>query len=227
MKPRTVLFAGLLWLWMAAVLWGAFYYAPLATGFIGQSSRILFFHVPLAWTAFIAFFAAAWWSWVHLRRRTPESDRAADAAVELGFVFCLLATVSGAMWAKVMWGAYWNWDPRQTSIVLVLIFYGAYLALRGAVEDPEKRGRLAAVYALLGAVVTPFFFFIVPRITFSLHPESVINVQGKVEMESRMLQVLLAAGVGTTALFFWMHDLACRAAALRERNGDLERARYD
>jgi heme exporter protein C len=200
--------AWLLWLWMAAVLYGAFFYAPLATGFIGQSSRILFFHVPMAWTAFIAF----------------------AAAVELGFVFCLLATISGAMWAKVMWGAYWNWDPRQTSIVLVLLFYGAYLALRGAVEDPEKRARLAAVYALLGVVVTPFFFFIVPRITFSLHPESVINAQGKVEMESRMLQVLLAAGVGMVALFFWMHNLARRAAAIRDRrdrNESSEGTRYD
>ena len=219
--------AWLLWLWMAAVLYGAFFYAPLATGFIGQSSRILFFHVPMAWTAFIAFFAAAWWSGVHLRRRTAASDRAAAAAVELGFVFCLLATVSGAMWAKVMWGAYWNWDPRQTSIVLVLIFYGAYLALRGAVEDPEKRARLAAVYALLGVVVTPFFFFIVPRITFSLHPESVINAQGKVEMESRLLQVLLAAGAGMVALFFWMHNLARRAAAVQDRDGDREEHRYD
>lgn len=219
--------AWLLWLWMAAVLYGAFFYAPLATGFIGQSSRILFFHVPMAWTAFIAFFASAWWSGVHLRRRTAASDRAAAAAVELGFVFCLLATISGAMWAKVMWGAYWNWDPRQTSIVLVLIFYGAYMALRGAVEDPEKRARLAAVYALLGVVVTPFFFFIVPRITFSLHPESVINAQGKVEMESRMLQVLLAAGVGMVALFFWMHNLARRAAALQDRNESSEGTRYD
>jgi heme exporter protein C len=222
--------AWLLWLWMAAVLYGAFFYAPLATGFIGQSSRILFFHVPMAWTAFIAFFAAAWWSGVHLRRRTAASDRAAAAAVELGFVFCLLATISGAMWAKVMWGAYWNWDPRQTSIVLVLLFYGAYLALRGAVEDPEKRARLAAVYALLGVVVTPFFFFIVPRITFSLHPESVINAQGKVEMESRMLQVLLAGGVGMVALFFWMLNLARRAAAIcdrRDRNEPSEGTRYD
>lgn len=226
-SPLGTVAAWLLWLWMAGVLWGAFFYAPLAQGFLGESSRILFFHVPMAWTAFVAFFAAAWWSGAYLRRRDAASDRAAAAAVELGFLFCLLATVSGAMWARVMWGAFWNWDPRQTSIVLVLIFYGAYLALRGAVEDPEKRARLAAVYALLGVVVTPFFFFIVPRITFSLHPESVINAQGKIEMESRMLQVLLAATVGTLALFFWMHNLARRASALRDVYGAQEESRYD
>ncbi|HXO20058.1 MAG TPA: cytochrome c biogenesis protein CcsA [Thermoanaerobaculia bacterium] len=207
----------LLWVWMAVVIWAAFFYSPLAAGFIGQSSRVLFFHVPLAWTAFVGFLAAAVWSarYLFFGRRLRD-DRAAAVAVEVGFVFCVLATVTGALWARIMWGAYWNWDPRQTSIILVLIFYGAYLSLRGAVEDGEKRARLAAVYALLGVVVTPFFFFIVPRITYSLHPDSVINSRGEVDMESRMLQVLLAAFAGNAALFFWIHNLQCRLRALAE-----------
>jgi len=211
----------LLWLWMGLAIWAAFFYSPLAAGFIGQSSRILFFHVPLAWTAFIAFFAAAFWSIRYLVSRRIEHDRAAAAAVEIGFVFCFLATVTGALWARIMWGEYWNWDPRQVSIILVLIFYGAYLALRGALPDEEKRARLAAVYALIGVVVTPFFFFIVPRITFSLHPDSVINARGKIDMDSKMLQVLLASFVGEVALFFWMHNLDWRLknlAARRERD---------
>jgi len=218
------LLAWLLWLWVAVVLWAAFFYAPLAAGFIGQSSRILFFHVPLSWTAFVAFIGAAVWSGLYLVRRQPDDDRAAAVAVELGFVFCVLATVTGALWARIMWGAYWNWDPRQISIILVLIFYGAYLALRGAIEDDEKRARLAAAYALIGIVVTPFFFFIVPRITFSLHPDSVINSRGKIEMESRMVQVLLASFVGDAALFFWMHNLRRRILALRDRRAEGESA---
>jgi len=207
----------LLWAWMCLVLAGAFLYAPLAAGFLGESSRILFFHVPMAWTAFVAFLAAAVWSGLYLARREPRHDRAAAAAVELGFVFCVLATVTGAMWARTMWGAFWNWDPRQVSIVLVLIFYGAYLALRGAVEDREKRARLGAVYALLGLVVAPFFFWVVPRITFSLHPDSIVNTRGTIDMESRMLQVLLASWVGFNALFFWLHGLRCRLGALADR----------
>jgi len=202
---------------MCLVIVGAFLYAPPAAGFIGSSSRILFFHVPMAWTAFIAFLAAAIWSGLYLARREPRHDRAAAAAVELGFVYCALATITGAMWARTMWGEFWNWDPRQISIVLVLIFYGAYLALRGAIEDRERKARLAAVYAILGVVVTPFFFFIVPRITFSLHPDSVINARGTIDMESRMLQVLVASWIGFNALFFWLHHLRCRMDALRER----------
>lgn len=217
------LLSWLLWFWMAAVIAGAFLYAPLAKGFIGQSSRILFFHVPMAWVSFVAFIAAGIWSARFLfGGRRPEHDRAAAAAVELGLVFGVLATVTGALWARVMWGAYWNWDPRQTSIVVALLFYGAYLALRSSLEDRDQRARLSAAYAVLGLAVAPFLFFIMPRIMFSLHPQSVINAQGKIEMESRMVQVLLAGSAGATALFFWIHNLQCRLEALSDRKSALE-----
>lgn len=217
------LLAWLLWLWLSAVIAGAFLYAPLAKGFIGQSSRILFFHVPMAWVSFVAFIAAGVWSLLFLYRgRQPKHDRAAAVAVELGLLFGVLATVTGALWARVMWGEYWNWDPRQTSIVMALLFYGAYLALRSSLEDRDQRARLSAAYAVLGLAVAPFLFFIMPRIMpFSLHPQSVINAQGKVEMESRMVQVLLAGSAGCTALFFWIHNLRCRAQALLERKSAL------
>ena len=212
------LLAWLLWLWISLVILGAFLYAPLAKGFIGESSRILFFHVPMAWASFIGFIAAAVWSGRYLfGGRDPRHDRAAAAAIELGLVFGVLATVTGALWARIMWGAYWNWDPRQTSLLICLLFYGAYLALRAAIDDRETRGRLSAAYALLGIVVTPFLFWIVPRITYSLHPEPVINVQGKVEMEQRMQHVLYASGIGFAALFFWLHNLRSRAQALLDR----------
>ena len=211
-----------LWLWIAAVIVGAFLYAPLAAKFIGQSSRILFFHVPMAWASFVAFLTAGVWSLLYLfggkrHARQPRCDRAARAAIELGLLFGVLATITGAIWARIMWGSWWNWDPRQTSIVMALVFNGAYLALRDSVEDAEKRARLAAAYATLGLVVTPFFFFVVPRITFSLHPEPVINASGQRDMETRMFQVLLASGAGFTALFFWLHDLRTRLLALADR----------
>lgn len=208
----------LLWLWLAAVVWAAFFYAPLAEGFVGQSSRILFFHVPMAWVSFVAFLAAGAWSIRFLAAgRRAADDHAAEAAVELGLLFCVLATVTGAIWAKVMWGAYWNWDPRQTSIVLAMLFYAAYLALRTAVEEPEARRRLAAAYAVLGLVVAPFLFFVLPRLTFSLHPDTVVNTRGRVEMESRMLQVLAASSLAFTVLFFWIHRIQVRLKARAER----------
>jgi heme exporter protein C len=219
MEPmKRTLAQWLLWLWMALAIVGAFAYAPLAAKFIGQSSRILFFHVPMAWASYLGFAAAGIWSLFYLfGGRHPRHDRAARAAVEIGLVFGVLATVTGSLWARIMWGSYWNWDPRQTSIVMALIWNGAYLALRDSVEDAEKSARLAAAYAALGLAVTPFFFFIVPRITFSLHPDPLINTRGRAEMESRMLQVLLASGAGFIAIFFWMHDLRTRLLALADR----------
>jgi len=208
-----------LWVWISTVCWAAFYYAPLAEGFIGDSSRILFFHVPMAWASFLAFMAAGVWSVRYLFfGRNPRNDQAAVAAVEVGVVFCILATATGAMWAKVMWGAYWNWDPRQVWITVAILFYGAYLALRSAVVDRDTRRRLCAAYAILGLVVAPFLFFILPRMTgFTLHPEPVINQQGKIEMNRRMMEVLLAGSVGFTFVFFWIHNLRCRLEGLMER----------
>jgi len=207
-----------LWLWICAVIVGAFYYAPLAAKFIGQSSRILFFHVPMAWASFVAFVAAGAWSVLYLWKRRPDDDRAAAAAVELGLVFAVLATLTGAMWAKVMWHAWWNWDPRQMSIVIALAFYGAYLILRGGVEDPEARARLCAVYATIGLVVAPYLYFVMPRAaSFSLHPQPVVNAAAKVEMNARMLQVLLASSLGFTVFFFWVHGLRRRLLRLADR----------
>lgn len=210
--------AWLLWIWISLVIVGAFFYAPVAESFrVPGSSRIVFFHVPMAWSSFIGFIAAAVWSVRYLLRRDPRHDRAAAVAIQLGLLFGILATVTGAVWARIEWGAWWNWDPRQTSILAALLFYAAYLALRQSVDDPEKRGRLAAAYALLGLVVTPFLFWVVPRITFSLHPEPVVNASGKVEMDPRIQHVLYASGLGFAALFFWVHNLQCRIETLWER----------
>ncbi len=222
-KPAAwkTLLAWLLWGWLAVVIGAAFLWVPAqAAGFQNPIAyRILFFHVPTAWVSFLAFLAAGVWSLLYLARgRRRRHDRAAAIAVELGLVYCVLATLTGSVWSRIEWGAFWNWDPRQTSIVIALVFYAAYLVLRGAIEDDQTRGRLAAAYAVLGLVVAPFLYFVLPRMMpYSLHPEPVVNAEASVDMESRMLTVLMAGAVGFTALFFWMHNLALRARLLAER----------
>jgi heme exporter protein C len=209
----------ILWLTLALVIVAAFGgETKPAQGFLGETGRILYFHVPNAWASFVAFVAAGVWSLRFLfGGRRPAHDRAAHAAVEIGLVFCVLATLSGAIWARVQWGAFWNWDPRQTSITLALLFYGAYLALRGAIEDRDSRARLAAAYAVLGLVAAPFLYFVLPRLAeFTLHPEPVINESGRIEMERPMLMVLAGGAACFTVLFFWIHNLRCRLAALDE-----------
>lgn len=210
----------LLWLWISGVILAAFLYAPPMAGFDGfygkspESGRILFFHVPTAIVSFIAFLAAAYWSFVYLWKRQREADRASVAAVELGALFCALAIITGAVWAEVQWGEAWTWDPRQTTILLALIFYGAYLSLRSAIEDPETRARISAAYGALGGIVAPFLFFILPRMIESrLH-----NAPGETRMGPRVLTVFICSIVGFTALFFWIHGLRRRVLAIEEHS---------
>ena len=214
----------LLWLWIGACVVLAYLGAPRMRGFMGggESGRIVFFHVPMAWTSFVAFFAGGIQSVRYLMRRNRRHDLASAAAIELGLVFCVLATLSGSIWARVEWGAFWNWDPRQVSITLLLIYYAAYVALRGQIEDQEVRARVTGAYATLGLVVAPFLLYVMPRMFESLHPEPVINQEMEVQMDPVILWLMLGASLGFTVLFFWMHNLTTRLAVLEERNREAE-----
>jgi heme exporter protein C len=207
--------------YMTAIIVGAFVWPAPAQGFIGESSRIVFFHVPCAWTSALAFLVAAGYSAAYLARRNPLHDDVAAGAVRLGLLFAVLALVTGALFAKIMWGAYWNWDPRESSFLLLIFLYAAYLFLRAAVEDPERRARMSAAYALFAAVLMPFLFFVAPRVTSSLHPQTVINPQGKILMDGPTKAVFFGALIGFSGLFFWMLSLEARAARLERRERTL------
>ncbi len=194
------IFAAIIGVWMAGVIYAVFYLVPPAEG-LGYLVRIAFFHIPVAWVSVLAFLVSAAAAGQYLRTRSLKYDCLSACSARLGFVFCLLATVSGAIFAKLTWGAYWNWDPRQTTVFILLLIYGAYLALRTAIEEEERRAVIAAVYALLSFITVPFLVFVIPRMYFSLHPEPVLNSAGKVDMDSVMLLVLLAAVGACTALY--------------------------
>ncbi|MGH9364556.1 MAG: cytochrome c biogenesis protein CcsA, partial [Thermoanaerobaculia bacterium] len=122
--------------------------------------------------------------------------------------------VTGSIFSRIMWGAYWNWDPRQSSYLLLVFLYGAYLFLRAAVDDPERRARIASAYALFAAILMPFLVFVAPRITRSLHPQTVINREGRILMDGPTRAVFFSGLVGFAALFFWMLSVEARAARL-------------
>lgn len=219
--PVARLSTALKWLllvWMAGVIWASFMWIPSAQGFKGESSRIVFFHVPTAWVATLAFLVSCIASVMYLKRRDPKDDIHAAVSAGLGLLFAVLATVTGAIFARIMWGAYWNWDPRQTSITILLLIYAAYLALRSAVADPEKRATLAAVYSILAFVTVPFLMFIVPRIYFSLHPDVITNADPDNRLDSAHLQVLLASLAGFTGLYVWLYTIGSRIEAIRHRH---------
>lgn len=188
-------------LWIFGVVYAIFYIVPPAEG-LGDLVRIAFFHIPVAWVSVLAFMLSAGWSIQYLRTREIRYDWKSSSAASLGLAFCLLATISGAIFAKLTWGAYWNWDPRQTTIFILLLIYGAYLVMRASIQDEEERAKISAVYALLSSLTVPFLVFIIPRFYFSLHPEPVLNRAGKLEMDTVMVYVLIAA-VGACTALFW------------------------
>ena len=212
MIPRLLLF-----LWIAAALLEGFLWAPLAEG-LGETTRVLYFHIPSAWITVLAL----GWSMLHsvqyLRTRRLEHDDHAAAAAELGVLFCVAAAVSGSLWARAKWGSYWNWDPRETTIFFMLLVYGAYLALRSAIEGEEKRARLAAVYSVIAFVTVPFLIFVVPRLYATLHPSPILPQQGeRGAMDPRIRISFLAMLAGFTALFFWILSLKVRLLRFERR----------
>ena len=202
--------------WMVAVIVAAFL-VPKPAG-QGQAGRIVFFHIPTAWVATLAFLLSVAYSIRYLSRRRQVDDHRAVNAAGLGIAFCLLATLTGAIFARIKWGAFWNWDPRETSIFFLLLFYAAYFALRAAVADEQTRATLSAAYNVLGLVVVPFLVFIAPRLSAlaGLHPDTLINVRGKLEMDAPFLLVFLASLAGFTGIFFWIFRLANNLSRLND-----------
>ncbi len=157
-------------LWMAGVAIATFLVVPQYEG-LGDAGRIVIVHVPTAWVSVVAFTISAIFSGLYLWRRRERDDHIAVAAAEAGLLFTLLATITGMIFSQVAWGIFWNWDPRQTSIFVLLLIYAALFALRAAIDDIDRRRQLSAVYSLFAFITMPFLFFIAPRIADStLHP---------------------------------------------------------
>lgn len=224
MKYKVVLFIGFAFIIAAALAMPMvpqpknWYELPIVPG-LEDKARIIFFHVPVAWVTVLAFLSSMFYAIKYLRKKEIDNDMKSVSAAGLGFMFCILATVTGAIWAKFSWGAFWNWDPRQTSIFVLLLIYGAYFALRSSLDVEEKRAALSAVYSIIAGVTVPFFVFIIPRIVSGLHPGSGDDKSGQVpikslEMNSTMLIVFLASLAALTMVYFWMFNLRVRVARL-------------
>jgi heme exporter protein C len=210
---------GFLLVWIAACIVLAFVWAPLVP-VLEDTTRVLYFHIPSAWVTVLALGWSMVASVIYLFTRKMSFDDHASTAAELGLLFCICATVSGAVWAKAMWGAYWNWDPRETSIFFLLLIYVAYLALRSSIDDPVRRARLSAIYSVIAFVAVPFLTFVVPRMYFSLHPDPLINTRGKVDMDPRIRIIFYGMLLGFTALFFWLLRLRVRLLRIERRRAE-------
>jgi heme exporter protein C len=125
---------------------------------MGHLQKIMYVHVPAAWSAFIAFFVVALSSLLYLWRKNERHDLLAAAAAEVGAVLTGLTLVLGSIWGRPTWGVWWTWDPRLTSTAVLFLIFVGYLSLRAFVEDPERRAQWSAAVGLLGALNVPIVY---------------------------------------------------------------------
>jgi heme exporter protein C len=182
----------------------------------GTTVKIMFLHVPAAWTAMMAYGLLAAASFVSLVWRHPLADVAAKSAAPLGAAFTFVGLVTGSLWGRPMWGAWWVWDGRLTSFLLLLFLYLGYVALWNAFEDEVRAARAAAVLALVGAVNLPVIEFSVQWWT-TLHQGESIFRSGGPSISSVFLWPLALSGLGYTLLFFVLWIVRIRTEILERR----------
>jgi len=146
----------------------------------GAIYRIIFFHVPAAWTAFLCFFAAMIASILYLVKKDLRHDAFAASATEVGLAFGAANLISGMIWARIIWGIWWTWDPRLTSMLVGWLIYAGYLMLRRAIEDPKERAKIAAVVSIFAFVDVPIIFFSI-KWWRTQHPQPVVWAGGQMD----------------------------------------------
>ncbi|HVV95032.1 MAG TPA: heme ABC transporter permease [Hyphomicrobiales bacterium] len=199
----------------AAGLWFALVASP-ADYQQGETVRIMYVHVPAAWLSLMAWTLMSLASLGVLVWRHPLADVAAEAAAPLGAAFTFLALVTGSLWGKPMWGAWWVWDARLTSELVLFLMYLGVIALRGALDEPARASRLVAVLTLVGFVNIPIVKFSVDWWNTLHQGESVFRMGGST-IDSSMLIPLFLCAVAFTLLFFTLWLVGMRTALIQRR----------
>jgi heme exporter protein C len=189
-------------------LYGALFTAP-ADYQQGETVRIMFVHVPAAWMALFIYMVMALASAIAIIFRHPLADAAAKVAAPIGAVFCFLALATGSLWGKPMWGAWWVWDARLTSMFVLFLLYIGYIAIWQAIDEPHRAAMVARVVALVGAINVPIVHYSVNWWNSLHQPASVFRMDGPTIAPS-MLWPLLVMGLAYTFLFLALHLVAIR-----------------
>ena len=182
----------------------------------GATVKIMFIHVPFAWLAMAGWIVMSISAIGVLVWRHPLAEVAMKAAMPIGAAFTLLCLVTGSLWGQPMWGTWWVWDARLTSVLVLFLMYLALLALWHSIEDPGRAARISAVLVLVGAVNIPIIKFSVEWWN-TLHQGASVLRMGGSSIDSSMLWPLLIMALAFTCLFFTLHLMAMRNEILRRR----------
>jgi heme exporter protein C len=193
-KPRSLaILDGVTLLFFLAASALVFFYTPTER-VMGDVQKVFYFHVAAGWVGMLSFLVAAFAGIMYLAKGLRNWDIVGVAAVEIGMIFAFINIVTGSIWARPIWNTWWTWDPRLTTATIMELIYAAYLMLRAGIEDPSRRARFGAVYAIIGFVSVPLTFFSA-RLFRTIHPTVIGSNQpgseGQFDMTPAMLQTFL------------------------------------
>lgn len=209
------------WFWMLAALFGV---AGLYLGFFvaptdaqqGEGYRIIFIHVPASWMSMFIYIVMAAWAGVGMAFNTRLSSMVALALAPTGALMAFLSLWTGALWGKPMWGTWWVWDARLTSVFVLFLMYLGLIALNRAMDEPSRSARVSAVLILVGFVNIPIIKFSVEWWNTLHQPASVVRLDGPT-IDPEFLIPLLVMAFAFTFLFFTLHLMAMRNEIWRRR----------
>jgi heme exporter protein C len=192
-----------------------FLYAPRERN-MGDVQRIFYFHLGAAWVGFFAFFVTMLSGVMYLWKDEERWDVLGSASAEVGTVFMTMAIISGSLWARPVWNAWWTWDPRLTISAIQWLLYLAYFMLRAGIEDPARRARFSAVYGIIAFLTVPLSFLSI-RIWRTIHPvvvagDSGESVEGAFNMTAPMRYTLFFSLAAFTVLYFTLLRYRLRLA---------------
>jgi heme exporter protein C len=225
---RFLALVALVWPWLAGLTICLFAvglylsFASVGDYQQGETVRIMYVHVPAAWLSMMCYTVMALSALGTLVWRHPLADVSAKAAAPLGAGFTLVALITGSLWGKPMWGTWWVWDARLTSVFVLFLMYLGLIALNRAMDDPTRAAKASAILILVGFVNIPIIKFSVEWWNTLHQPASVIRMDGPT-IDPTFLWPLLIMAFAFTMLFFTLHVLAMRNEILRRRIAVLRR----
>lgn len=219
-QPRLLLVVDAIALLALAVATAmVFFYAPVER-VMGPVQKVFYFHVAAGWVGMLGFLAAVVAGVAYLITRKSIWDLVGLGAIEIGLTFMLINIITGSIWARPIWNTWWTWDPRLTTATIMELVYAAYLMLRQGVEDPEKRARFGAVYAIIGFISVPLTFFSI-RIYRTIHPVVIggadPTVNGSFSMTPEMGTTFMVSLIAFSLVFVSLIWHRIRLGQLGER----------
>ena len=189
---------------------------------LNETIRNLYFHVPM-WMAMLSVFVmSVFYSIKYLNKGNEKDDLAAVECVNTGLMFYALGLVTGMIWAKYTWGAFWSGDPKQNSAAIAFLLYCAYLVLRNSIDEEQKRAKIAAIYNIFAFPIMIVLIFVLPRMTDSLHPGSGGNPAfGKYDLDGRMRAVFYPAMLGWSFLAVWIATIRYRIRLIEYKKNEI------